>query len=270
MWERLHRWALTGADLVVVLGEDMKERILSKGVKNESIVVVRDGSETIEPIEKKEHQVLKTIRRDFPFILLHAGNLGFAGSWKTIVEAARQLAHEDIGIVFIGDGVQRPQLESDTKDLSHVRFLDYLPKKDLPYVLGAGDLHVVTVKEGLEGLVVPSKMYPIFMSGRPILSISPEGSDVSRLVREYRCGLLAKPNDVEAVVQHVLFARNHPEELTRMGDRARDLGKQFDRKDFGTPICSGPLRMWRWDTMAGDLGNKHRMEFFNTIREIRS
>ena len=32
VWERLHRWALRRATRVIVLGEDMRERIIAKGV----------------------------------------------------------------------------------------------------------------------------------------------------------------------------------------------------------------------------------------------
>jgi glycosyltransferase involved in cell wall biosynthesis len=139
------------------------------------------------------------------------------------------LAGENIGIVFVGDGVLRSKLESLSKNLPHVRFLNYLPQEDLPYVLGAGDLHVVTLKRGLEGLVVPSKMYPILMSGRPILAITPECSDVSRLVRESQCGLVADPDNAASIAKSVLFARDHPEEVTRMAARARDFGQGFNR-----------------------------------------
>ena len=43
-WENLHRWALKQAARVIVLGDDMRERILAKGVAAERVVVVRDGT----------------------------------------------------------------------------------------------------------------------------------------------------------------------------------------------------------------------------------
>ena len=229
MWERLHRWALRRGDLIVVPGEDMKERLVSKGVPVRSIAVVRNGSEPIGPPSNGDHPVVKAIRRNYPFVLVHAGNLGFAGSWETIIEAARLLTDENVGIVFVGDGTVRPRLESHTKGLPHVQFLNYWPQQDLPYVLEAGDLYIVTLKRGLEGLVVPSKTYPILMSGRPILAITPEESDISRLVKESQCGLIADPDDAASIVRSVLFARDHPEEISKMASRARDLGQQFNR-----------------------------------------
>src|SRR5271156_4505992 len=45
-WENLHRRALKQAARVIVLGDDMRERILAKGVAPERVVVVRDGTAT--------------------------------------------------------------------------------------------------------------------------------------------------------------------------------------------------------------------------------
>ncbi len=36
----------------------------------------------------------------------------------------------------------------------------------------AGDVHIVTVKRGLEGIVVPSKLYSILAAGRPVLAVA--------------------------------------------------------------------------------------------------
>ena len=48
VWEVLHRWALRRSTRVVVLGEDMRARIVAKGVKAEFVSVVRDGAEICE------------------------------------------------------------------------------------------------------------------------------------------------------------------------------------------------------------------------------
>ena len=43
-WEEMHRRALRQAARVVVLGEDMRDRIIAKGVSPERVVIVRDGA----------------------------------------------------------------------------------------------------------------------------------------------------------------------------------------------------------------------------------
>src|ERR1700756_4612203 len=98
VWEKLHRWALRRATRVVVLGDDMRARIVAKGVRPERIAVVRDGAEICkagaEPAVDPE--VVRAIRGNFKFVLLHAGNLGFYGAWETLVAAAQKLADEGI------------------------------------------------------------------------------------------------------------------------------------------------------------------------------
>src|SRR6266404_8214796 len=115
VWEMLHRWSLRRAARVIVLGNDMRARIISKGISPERVAVVRDGADIPErsaPGTEIDAEVVRAIRADFKFVLLHAGNLGFYGAWETLVGAARELAAEGIGVVFVGDGAQRAQIEA--------------------------------------------------------------------------------------------------------------------------------------------------------------
>src|SRR5207237_8752566 len=103
-WERLHQWALRRADRVVVLGEDMRERIVAKGIPAERVVVVRDGAPIPAAVPGVDHPVAREVRGGFRFVVLHAGNLGFYGAWETLVRAALLLDGEGAGFVFIGAG----------------------------------------------------------------------------------------------------------------------------------------------------------------------
>ena len=181
VWERLHRWALRYATRVIVLGEDMRNRILAKGVEAGSVAIVRDGAEISAsgaPAAVLDPAVIQTIRGDFRFVLLHAGNLGFYGAWDTILTAAASLVEDRIGLVFVGDGAQRERLQSAAGKLPNVRFLPFFPGSKIPSVLAAPDAHLITVKRGLEGVVVPSKMYGILAAGKPIVAVAPRECDV--------------------------------------------------------------------------------------------
>lgn len=207
VWERLHRWALRRAARVIVLGDDMRQRIIAKGVGPPRVVIVRDGAEIPPagaPAPSLDPQVIRAIRGPFKFVLLHAGNLGFYGAWDTLLAAARRLEDDGVGLVFVGDGAQRPQLEAAAAGQKNVRFLPFFPPSKIHSVLAAGDVHVITVKRGLEGVVVPSKLYGILAAGRPILAVAPPETDVSRIATEQGCGAAAdpdKPDDVTAVAR---------------------------------------------------------------------
>ena len=60
----------------------------------------------------------------------------------------------------------------------------------------AGDVHIVTIRRGLEGVVVPSKLYGILAAGRPVLVVGADSeSDAARIAVESGCGLTADPDD---------------------------------------------------------------------------
>jgi glycosyltransferase involved in cell wall biosynthesis len=229
-WERLHRWALKQARWVIVLGEDMRERVISKGVDPERVVVVRDGAPIPESIPSADHPVAQEIRCGFPFVILHAGNIGFCGAWDTLVKATRLLERNGVGLIFVGNGAARPQVEASAKGCRAVRFLPFRPLEQVSYVLAAADMHVVTIRRGLEGVVMPSKLYPILAAGRPVLAVAPEESDVVRIVRRTGCGVVGDPDDPASVASALQQVYRDSARLAWMGQRAREIAPEYDRE----------------------------------------
>jgi colanic acid biosynthesis glycosyl transferase WcaI len=228
-WERLHRWALRRAARVIVLGEDMRDRIVAKGVDSARVVVSRDGITVPETLPPPDNSVAREIRGDFRFVLVHAGNLGFYGAWQTLIAAVRMLENEGVGLVFVGEGAMKSQLEAMAAGCRAVRFLPFRPASEIPLVLSSGDMHVVTVKRGLEGVVVPSKLYPTLAAGRPVLGIAPDECDVVRIIRRSGCGQTGNPDDPNTVVESLRGVLYDPEQIRNMGLRAREIANSYDR-----------------------------------------
>jgi colanic acid biosynthesis glycosyl transferase WcaI len=228
-WERVHRKALRGAARVIVLGEDMRDRILAKGVDPARISIVRSGTPLPESLPSPDNSVARQIRGDFRFVLVHAGNLGFYGAWRTLIRAARLLEPDGVGLVFVGDGARKSEIDAEAAGCAAVRFLPYFSARDIPLVLAAGDMHVITVKRGLEGVVVPSKLYPLLAAGRPILAVAPDDADAARILRRSGCGLVADPDDAEAVAEAVRQVLRDPDLLPDMSARARAIAPTYDK-----------------------------------------
>jgi colanic acid biosynthesis glycosyl transferase WcaI len=231
VWEMLHRWALRRATRVVVLGEDMRARIAAKGVKAERVTVVRDGANICAAgsVHVIDSEVVRAIRSDFKFVLLHAGNLGFYGAWDTLIAAAREFADEGIGLVFVGDGAQREQIEATAVGCKNVRFLPFFPASKIASVLAAPDAHIVTVKRGLEGVIVPSKMYGILAAGKPIVAVTPRETDVARIGEERGFAVSADPDDASQVAHEVRQIFRNAEVLRRMGQASMAAANDYDR-----------------------------------------
>jgi colanic acid biosynthesis glycosyl transferase WcaI len=228
VWEKLHRWALRRASRVVVLGEDMRNRILAKGVNPAAVVIVRDGAE-IGPVGAPDPAVVQAIRGNFRFVLLHAGNLGFYGAWDTLLAGAATLADHGIGLVFVGDGAQRARLEAAAANLPSVRFLPFFPGNKIASVLSAADAHLITVKRGLEGVVVPSKMYGILAAGKPIVAVAPRECDVVSIGESRGFSMFADPDDPVAFTRVARELSRNPEKLQVMGDAALAAAPSYER-----------------------------------------
>lgn len=232
-WEKMHRRALKQAARVIVLGDDMRHRILSKGVAPERVAVVRDGASL--PVSMPDvndsatRKIIEEIRCGFSFVVLHAGNLGFYGAWGALLKAAEILRDENIGFVFVGGGANRASLEASAANLPNVRFLPFRPAEQVPHVMLAGDLHVVTVRRGLEGVVVPSKLYSILAAGRPVLVVAAAESDAARIAAEFGCGVAANPDDPAAIAAAIRELRDNDARLAHMAERARATAEKYAR-----------------------------------------
>jgi colanic acid biosynthesis glycosyl transferase WcaI len=228
-WEASHRRALRQAARVIVLGEDMRERIIEKGVDHARITVIRDAVPFPDVLPAVDQAVVREIRGGFRFVMVHAGNLGFSGAWQTLIRAAQMLESQGVGLVFIGEGAMKRQIQEAAQNCGNIRFLPFRPASEIPAVMAAGDLHVVTIKRGLEGVVVPSKLYNILANGRPILAIAAERAEVARLAQQHQCGIAADPDDATQVTQAVQSLLEAPDRLEHMSRQARKLAKTYDR-----------------------------------------
>lgn len=232
LWQRIHTWALHRASRVIVLGDDMRDHILAKGVQAARVVVVRDGAEVPDSPPTGWGPIAPTVRQRARFVVMHAGNLGLSGAWETLARAAGALAEDGVDFVMVGAGAGEPGARAAFDGRPNVRFLPYQPVAAVPSLLAAADLQVVTIKSGLEGLVVPSKLYGILAAGRPVLVVAPRGSDAARIVAERRAGWVADPDDPESVVAAVRAAVTEPEELERRAANAFAAAADYRREDL--------------------------------------
>jgi colanic acid biosynthesis glycosyl transferase WcaI len=232
LWERLHRWALGRAARIIVLGDDMRTRVIAKGIDPAKVFIVRSGIDTgLANSSILNPQVTRAIRGNFRFVLLHAGNLGFYGAWNTIIAAARQLENENVGFVFVGDGAERSRLEGLAAGATNIRFLPFFPSSDIPSVLAAPDAHIVTIKRGLEGIVVPSKMFGIIAAGKPIVAVAAAETDVAALGLRHGFAICVDPASPDKLASRIRRLAADPAALASMSQAATNAAIQYSQSN---------------------------------------
>ena len=204
-----------------------------KGADARKITVIHNWADTsaIVPSDKRNPFAVENGLHD-RFVLLHAGNIGLSQNLEVVIDAAARLkARTDIVILFIGDGNRKEALESmaGERGLANVRFLPFQPREALRWTYATSDLCLVSLKPGLAGYIVPSKLYPILAAGRPYIAAVEPISEVAALTERHRCGVIVAPGDAAALAAAIerLAGDRHAREA--MGARARLAAELFAR-----------------------------------------
>jgi colanic acid biosynthesis glycosyl transferase WcaI len=219
----LERFCYERADAITVLSEDLRENVAAKTRRPDKIRVIPNFVDTdaVVPTEKEN-----AYRREFGLegktIVMYAGNVGLSQSLEIMLDAAGALSYEeDLVFVVNGSGAAREGLERKARDLTNVHFIDMQPLERVAEVYSAADVHVVPLKKGLARSSVPSKMYSILATARPLIASVDEGSEVARIVERAGAGVGVPPEDSEAFTKALRKLLDAPDELTRMGHAGR-------------------------------------------------
>jgi lipopolysaccharide/colanic/teichoic acid biosynthesis glycosyltransferase/glycosyltransferase involved in cell wall biosynthesis len=230
----VNRFLVQKADRIVALGDTMRQRLIDgKGAAPAKSVIIPDWTDCSEitPGSKRNPFSLAHGLAD-KFVVMHSGNMGLSQGLGTVVQAAARLRDfPNIHMVFIGEGVKKPALEGEVQALGlrNVRFLPYQPKERLMESFATADVFIVSLKQGLAGYIVPSKLYGILAAGRPYVAAVEEACEAAAIMKKYECGLLAKPGDPEDLTQKILTLYHDRALATRLGTNARRAALEFDR-----------------------------------------
>jgi glycosyltransferase involved in cell wall biosynthesis len=230
----LTQFGFRHADRIVVLGEDMRERVARRGIDPKKIVIVPNWIDTrhVRPLAN-DSPLRQTWQLDGEFVVMYSGNLGLSQSLDAVLHAAKELHHEPVRFVLVGEGAAKTGLQARAAELalSNVTFLPYQPKEQLSDSLGAADLHLIPLRRGLAGCIVPSKLYGILAAGKAYLAAVDADSEVARITRAAATGLLIEPDSAPQIVAAIRWCLTHRPELTAMGERGRRLAEtHFDRR----------------------------------------
>jgi colanic acid biosynthesis glycosyl transferase WcaI len=243
----LERRCCRRAALVRVLSEGYRKMLRAKGLPSEKLAVIWDwvDPDFIRPLPRRNSFSMRWGIED-AFVVMYAGNLGPTQGLETVLEAAELLAGEtSIRFVLVGDGASRADLEkrANAKGLTNVLFAPFQPRALLPEVLASANVSLLTLKKGLGADSVPSKLYSILASSRPVVAAVDEGTDIAKLVNEAGCGLRIPPEDPEALRDAVLELRRDPEKCKWMSENGRDYVMVCGSKQWAAERFDELLRL---------------------------
>lgn len=193
--------AYSKADQLIALGRDMAY-VLGQKVNN----ILKTGDRPRITIIENWADVDNIQPQPFPegkIILEYAGNIGRVQGLDRVMDRLP----DDIEFHLYGTGAMEKTLKS--RKQKNVFFHGPYFRSQQNEVLAACNIALVTLQDGMYGLGVPSKTYNIMASGRPILFLGPQNSEIDLLVREKNIGYSDWPKHWDKTV------------LSEMGKNAR-------------------------------------------------
>jgi colanic acid biosynthesis glycosyl transferase WcaI len=223
-------WSLRRADTNVVIGNHMAARIAPLCASPPVVIpnwALEECAETNASSDvAASHPLRATWGLGEAFIVGYSGNMGRAHRLDELIDAASALhSHPNLRFVLIGDGAQRGPLEARVQalGLKNVMFQPYQPRECLRESLRLPDIHIVSLDERLEGLIVPSKFVGVIAMGRPVLWIGAAEGEVGSLVRASGCGVSVLSGDAAALTQ---VLRELCDDHASGGTRLRAMAQQ--------------------------------------------
>ena len=206
----------------------MKERIIEACPEvAHKIHIIHNWSDgdRIKPVNKQDNWFAHEHGLTNKFTILYSGNMGRCHDMNSIVDAANLLAdrQDQFEFVFIGSGAQQAIIKTKVQELNltNFTFLEYQPKEVLPYSLTACDLSLISMAEGMEGVVAPSKLYSTLAAGNAVGIICPQKSFLAQLVVDAGCGESFRNGEAREFADFLIKLKQNPQLCEEMGYNAR-------------------------------------------------
>lgn len=235
----LNDWGHRRADAVVALGPYMADRLAGKGVAPDRLATIPVWSHRDEV--RPQPIAGNALRRrlglaDDAFVVMYSGNAGLAHRFDEVIGAMRLLRDRtDVAFVFAGGGPRRREVEAAAAADPGLRvhFLDYVPREELDAALALGNAHLLTLRDDMAGVAVPSKLFGIFAAARPVLMVGPAASEPAEAISTAQAGVVVAPGagGSAALAGAIVHLATHPHEAAAMGARGRALFLECYERD---------------------------------------
>ena len=223
----VEQWATARAKTVAIASEDFRRYLLDIGVEDSRIVDLPNWSHVGAPTADRA-----ATRERFGWpadwaVVLHAGNMGLKQGLEQVVEAARRAdaLAAPVTFVLMGEGSQRTALETRAQGVERLRFLPLQPEDEVPNVLNAADVLLVSERATVIDMSLPSKLTSYFGAGRPIVAAVPAGGSTAREILRSGGGVMVPIGDPDALNRVVARLKEDPKWAGSLGMAGRQYAE---------------------------------------------
>lgn len=182
---RIDDWNCRQARPVLVHSEDMRNTLRMRPQGAEYDIDILNNFALPTELDASINFEWKHDFKENTLKLIYAGNMGRFQGLETLIEAMGLLAHrDDIVLIMMGDGIEKPSLMALQKQLNaNVYFYDYQSVDVAKQAIRSADIGVVMLVSGMYKLAYPSKIMAYLEQGLPIIAGIEEESELAKIMQ---------------------------------------------------------------------------------------
>ncbi|WP_327119138.1 glycosyltransferase family 4 protein [Nocardia sp. NBC_01730] len=223
----LERCALALSRDVITIAPNFVRRLRDIGIPQDRIELIPNWGPT---------ELLHAQPRPWPpiqdladqKIILYAGTLDGRHGSHLLAALAEACHRSSKGVVVVtSEGTAADELKA--RSSHRLRVCGFQPYEQVPDMLAAADLLIVSVSPEAAEMSVPSKVLSYLCAGRAVFAAVPSDSPVADLIRDSGAGVVTPPEDPRRCAETALALLDDPDRLAAMGRAGRLYAeKHFD------------------------------------------
>jgi glycosyltransferase involved in cell wall biosynthesis len=232
------RYVLRSYSAVVAVSDEVKQRLLKAGVREDKIHLVRNGID-LRPFDNAAPSLRTGPSTDHSPLVGLIGRLSTEKGVDIFLRAAALVLPElpSTKFVVVGEGPDRDKLESLIDELSIRENVSMLGRRDdMPSVYASLDIMVSASRQ--EGL--PMAILEGMASRLPL--VATDVGDVSTIVLDGRTGVLLPPEKPDLLAAAIVTLLRNPSQRERFGAAARTL---IEDEFSATRMTANYLRVYQ-------------------------
>ncbi|MBT3666749.1 MAG: glycosyltransferase family 4 protein [Opitutae bacterium] len=245
LFEALELFLYRRAFRIVSVTRSFKNNLVQRGINADKIIVVTNGVDLNRFFHRaKNEDLVKQLGLKDCFVAGYIGTHGMAHSLETLLYAMSKLRDHPCGkkirLVLLGDGARKRFLKEEAKklNLTNVIFIDTVSKEMVSDYWSILDTSIIHLKKTeLFKTVIPSKLFECMGMGLPILhGVEGESADI---VAEANCGVLFEPENVDQLIEKLMYLQSEPAFLLSLGRNALESAKKYERTHLARQMLDG-------------------------------
>ncbi|WP_305981818.1 glycosyltransferase family 4 protein [Roseivirga thermotolerans] len=203
---RIEKWTYESSDKVVTIDNHFSE-VIEDRLDKSKLECIPNFIDT-KLYSPYKGDIPQELIFDNQFLVGYVGNLGKVQDWEAVIKAAEICQSEqNMRFLIVGGGSEFNYLKEQEKRLINWTVWPYQSREKIPIINSRINLHIISMNAASDYDGLPSKVFAILSSGKPIIAATNSDSPLARIVKASGNGEVVKRHSSTALAEGIQRAQ---------------------------------------------------------------